>query len=99
MNSRKNFYFLAPEFHKNNITNVDIAAQALIFFFAGFDSVSTIMASMAYELGVNADIQERLRDEINDTFSSCDGKLTYENLMKMKYMDMVVSGKIASFFR
>ncbi|CAG9824140.1 unnamed protein product [Phaedon cochleariae] len=73
------------------ITNLDITAQALIFFFAGFDTVSSLMCFMAYELAVNPDIQTRLRQEIRETLDECNGKLTYEALLKMKYMDMVVS--------
>ncbi|KAK9752576.1 Cytochrome P450 [Popillia japonica] len=73
------------------ITDMDIAAQAMIFFFAGFDSVSVLMSFMGYELVVNPDIQIRLQKEIDDTLEECNGKLTYEALLKMKYMDMVIS--------
>lgn len=73
------------------LTNLDIAAQAMIFFFAGFDSVSSVMSFMAYELAVNIVIQNRLRKEIEDTLEECEGIITYEALLKMKYMDMVVS--------
>lgn len=76
------------------LTNLDIAAQAMIFFFAGFDSVSSVMSFMAYELAVNIVIQNRLRKEIEDTLEECEGIITYEALLKMKYMDMVVSGKV-----
>lgn len=76
---------------KLEITDEDIISQALIFFFAGFDSVSALMCFMAYELALNIDIQRKLRNEILDTYKECNGKLTYESLMKMKYMDMVVS--------
>lgn len=51
-----------------------------------------MMAFMAYELAINPDIQKKLRDEVEKTDQECDGKLTYESLMRMKYMDMVVSG-------
>nr|XP_023017890.1 cytochrome P450 9e2-like [Leptinotarsa decemlineata] len=77
--------------HIAELTNTDITAQALIFFFAGFDSVSSLMCFMAHELAVNSDIQIRLRKEINETSVSCGGSITYEALLKMKYMDMVVS--------
>lgn len=75
------------------ITNLDIAAQAVVFFFAGFETVATEASFMAYELAINPDIQTRLRDEIEETHRACGGKLTYEALMKMKYMDMVFSGR------
>ncbi|XP_074035463.1 cytochrome P450 9e2-like isoform X1 [Leptinotarsa decemlineata] len=77
--------------HTKEITNTDITAQALIFFFAGFDSVSSLMCFMSYELALNPDIQIKLRNEIEETLVACEGKITYEALLKMKYMDMVVS--------
>lgn len=77
---------------KQELTDDDIAAQAMIFFFAGFESVSTLMSFMAHELVVNPEIQKRLQDEIDTTLNECKGKLTYEALVKMKYMDMIVSG-------
>ncbi|XP_017770172.1 PREDICTED: cytochrome P450 9e2-like [Nicrophorus vespilloides] len=76
---------------KQEITDIDITAQALIFFFAGFETVSTLMCFMAYELAVNPDIQTKLINEIDETNAECDGKLTYEQLSTMKYMDMVIS--------
>ncbi|KAF5280487.1 hypothetical protein FQA39_LY18052 [Lamprigera yunnana] len=73
------------------LTDEDIAAQALIFFFAGFDMSATLISFTAYELAINSDVQDRLQNEIDNTISNCQGKLTYEALHKMKYMDMVVS--------
>ncbi|XP_049818309.1 cytochrome P450 9e2-like isoform X2 [Aethina tumida] len=77
--------------HNINLTDDDVIAQALIFFFAGFDAVSSLMCFMSYELGVNQEVQDKLREEINQTLEKCEGKLTYEALMGMKYMDMVLS--------
>ncbi|KAJ8928371.1 hypothetical protein NQ314_019102 [Rhamnusium bicolor] len=78
---------------REDLTNDDITAQALIFFLAGFDGVATNMCFAAYELAVNQDVQERLREEVYATLEECGGKLTYESLLKMKYMDMVVSAR------
>ncbi|XP_066257283.1 cytochrome P450 9e2-like [Euwallacea similis] len=74
-----------------NLTNDDITAQALLFFFAGFDAISTAICFGAYELAVNKDVQDKLRKEIRETHESNNGNLTYDSLLKMKYMDMVVS--------
>ncbi|CAG9854551.1 unnamed protein product [Phyllotreta striolata] len=76
---------------QNEITNVDIAAHAVVFIIAGFDSNTTLAAFMSYELAVQPDIQDKLRKEIRDTFKKVGGNLTYEALNKMKYMDMVIS--------
>ncbi|XP_017776440.1 PREDICTED: cytochrome P450 9e2-like [Nicrophorus vespilloides] len=76
---------------KEPITDDTITAQALIFFFAGFEPVATLMVLMAYELAVNPDIQERLQREIDAVLEENDGKITYEVINKMKYLDMVTS--------
>lgn len=48
---------------------------------------------MAYELAVNPDVQQRLRAEIEEANENCNQQITYDTLMELKYMDMVVSGK------
>ncbi|XP_056641777.1 cytochrome P450 9e2-like [Diorhabda sublineata] len=74
-----------------DITNEDITSQTFQFFFAGFELVSTVMCFMAHELAVNQDIQNKLRAEIEDTDEKCNRNVTYEALVRMKYLDMVVS--------
>ncbi|KAF2890529.1 hypothetical protein ILUMI_15644 [Ignelater luminosus] len=70
------------------ITDDDITAQALIFFFAGFDAGSSLMCYICYELARNPDIQEKLYREI---IEACNKKMTYEAVLGMKYLDCVVS--------
>ncbi|XP_044272375.1 cytochrome P450 9e2-like [Tribolium madens] len=76
---------------KTEITDQDIATQALIFFFGGFDTVASLMSFMSYELATNPDCQEKLRQEVDEVMQNCDGKVTYEAIVNMKYMDMVTS--------
>lgn len=76
---------------KKEITVMDMTAQVLIFFFAGFDSVSTLMCYMAQELAMHPDIQQRLREEVDTVLANNDGKVNYDSLSKMQYMDMVIS--------
>ncbi|XP_055541583.1 probable cytochrome P450 9f2 [Wyeomyia smithii] len=74
------------------ITEAEMIAQCLIFFLAGFDTVSTCLTFLIYELTLNRDVQDKLYEEIMETYHSLDGQsLTYDALQKMKYMDMVVS--------
>ncbi|KAL1495020.1 hypothetical protein ABEB36_010509 [Hypothenemus hampei] len=86
----------STEFVKSSKTNVKItddviAAQAFVFFVAGFETVSSVMCFTCYELALNRDVQEQLRKEIQDVYDNSNGKPTYENIIGMKYMDMVVS--------
>lgn len=78
--------------HSRVWTENELIAQCFLFFLAGFDTVSTCMTFLMYELTINPDIQNRLFDEVQETEQALNGKpLTYEVLQKMEYMDMVVS--------
>jgi cytochrome P450 family 6 len=78
-----------------------LAAQAFVFFLAGFETSSTTMTFCLYELSVNSDIQERLRVEIDTVLEKHGGKVTYEAIQEMIYLDKVVLGKAEgrTFFR
>ena len=70
-----------------------LAAQAFLFFLGGFETSSTTMTLCMYELSLHQDIQDRLREEIDVVLKKHDGKLTYEAIQEMEYLDKVVSGK------
>lgn len=77
---------------KREWTDDEIVAQCFIFFAAGFDTVSTLLQFMSYELAINPDIQAKLYDEVRDIREQLKGaQLNYDTLSKMKYMDQVVS--------
>nr|WCC58105.1 cytochrome P450 [Pharsalia antennata] len=88
---------LAKEKVTKALTNEDITAQALIFFVAGFDAVSSLMCFTTYELAVNTEVQEKLKEEVHSTWKVCKGKLTYEALLQMKYLDMVMSETLRKY--
>jgi cytochrome P450 family 6 len=70
-----------------------LAAQAFVFFLAGFETSSTTMTFCLYELSLHQDIQERVREEIDVVLRKHDGKISYEAIQEMDYLDMVVSGE------
>lgn len=76
----------------HQITNQDITAQALIFFLAGYETVSSVMSYTCYELAITPDVQDKLRLEIQNVYKDTKGKPSYEVLLGMKYLDMVVTG-------
>jgi cytochrome P450 family 6 len=75
--------------NEQGMTLEQMAAQAFIFFLAGFETSSSVAMFMIYELALNPDIQERLRNEIEEISSNYDDKLTYEGLSEMKYFEQV----------
>nr|XP_012224505.1 PREDICTED: cytochrome P450 6k1-like [Linepithema humile]XP_012224506.1 PREDICTED: cytochrome P450 6k1-like [Linepithema humile]XP_012224507.1 PREDICTED: cytochrome P450 6k1-like [Linepithema humile] len=69
----------------------DLVAQAAIFFTGGFESSTTTITFTLYELAVYPEIQDRVRKEIFDALERSDGKITYDMIMSLSYLDMVVS--------
>lgn len=78
-----------------------IAAQAFVFFAAGYETSSNTIAFCLYELALNQKIQDKTRREVRDAIQAQDGKLTYHAVQEMKYLDMVILGTdlIISFIR
>lgn len=70
----------------------DVVAQCAIFFFAGFETTSTVLCFMAHELACNPDIQQKLYEEIRTVEQKLDGKsVTFEMIKELKYMEMVIN--------
>ncbi|XP_013146830.1 PREDICTED: cytochrome P450 9e2-like [Papilio polytes] len=80
---------------KKNVTRAwsesDLIAQAVLFFIAGFETISSVMTFALYELAVNPDMQERLLQEIRENEQKNGGKFDYTSIQNMKYLDMIVS--------
>ena len=68
-------------------------AQALSFLLAGFETSATTLSFALYELALHPEIQQCLRAEILQTMREHDGKLTYDGIQDMSYLDRVVSGE------
>lgn len=77
----------------NGLSLKEIAAQVFLFFFAGFETSSTAMTYALYELAINQKIQDQVRNEIKDIINRHDGKITYDSLMEMTYLDQVIYGE------
>ncbi|XP_057339937.1 probable cytochrome P450 6a23 [Microplitis mediator] len=83
--------------HDNNYNNEDnielnentIAAQAFVFFVAGYETSSNTIAFCLHELALNFKIQKRLKDEIETTIKK-HGELTYESVQEMTYLEKVI---------
>ncbi|KAL6437257.1 hypothetical protein ACFW04_005052 [Cataglyphis niger] len=69
----------------------DLVAQAAIFFTGGYEPSSTTMAFTLYELAIHPEIQDKLRKEIHNALDENDNKITYDMVLSLPYLDMVVS--------
>jgi cytochrome P450 family 6 len=82
---------------KGIFTKEEIAAESFLIYIAGFETSSTLMTFMMYELALNPDIQDRLRSEITNGLEENDGKLTYELLFGFKYLVMVMNETLRKY--
>jgi cytochrome P450 len=67
-----------------------LVSNALLFFFAGFDTTSTGLSLIANALTIHQHVQERVAEEIATVLGDSE-KISFEALQQLKYMDMVIS--------
>ncbi|XP_043511352.1 probable cytochrome P450 6a20 isoform X1 [Frieseomelitta varia] len=71
------------------LTDSLITAQAFVFFAAGFETSSSAMSNTLYELALNQQVQDKLREEIRSNLAKHGGELKYEHVKDMEYLDKV----------
>jgi cytochrome P450 family 6 len=67
--------------------------QALTFLLGGYETSGSTLSFALYELALHPEIQQSLRAEILQVLCKHDGKLTYDGIQDMFYLDRVVSGE------
>lgn len=82
MHLKKNLFFLFAE-RKKNLSLNEIAAQAWLFYTAGFETSSSTMSFCLYELANNLDIQQKVQEEIDEVTARYNGEITYDSIMEM----------------
>ncbi|XP_058807990.1 probable cytochrome P450 6a20 [Phymastichus coffea] len=82
---------------EEEMTDLVLTAQAFVFFIAGFETSSTTMSNAMYELALNTEIQDKLRQEIIMTFDKNNGQLNYDLVKDMKYLDKVFKETVRKY--
>ena len=78
------------------LTDDEVIAQAFVFFIAGYETTATTLSYVSYELALNQDIQNKLYDEIK-TIQNEKGEIDYETLVKLPYLDAVISESLRKY--
>ncbi|XP_037033219.1 probable cytochrome P450 6a14 [Bradysia coprophila] len=80
------------------LTIDEIAAQAFVFFVAGFETSSSTMNFCMYELSKNPHIQKKVHEELDNLWKSGDvNDLTYDVLGSMKYLDWCIDETLRKY--
>ncbi|XP_011699842.1 PREDICTED: cytochrome P450 9e2-like [Wasmannia auropunctata] len=69
----------------------EMIAQAFIFFLGGFDTSSTAMSFAAHEIAANPEVQTKLQQEIDKVLEDSNGKVSYEAINRLEYLDAVLN--------
>ncbi|XP_036968038.1 cytochrome P450 3A40-like isoform X2 [Acanthopagrus latus] len=72
------------------LSDHEILSQAMIFLFAGYETTSSSLCFVAYNLALNPHIMKRLQEEIDATFPE-KAPIEYQALMQMEYLDCVIN--------
>ncbi|GFS10685.1 cytochrome P450 [Elysia marginata] len=75
---------------ERKLTIDEIAAQGIIFLIAGYETTSSTLQFLSYELSRNQDVQEKLAEEIQSVFGEKE-EPDYYNVKALKYMEAVIN--------
>lgn len=74
------------------LTLNEMAAQAFVFFVAGFETSSSTTSFCLFELAKNQHIQRKVQDEIDEIYKKYRNEITYESMSDMKYLEACIDG-------
>ncbi|XP_051167208.1 uncharacterized protein LOC127285301 [Leptopilina boulardi] len=83
--------------HGLKLQGDNLSAQAVLLFAAGFEPPSAVMAFCLFELAKHKEIQNKLRNQINDGIIKNNGKITYELVTELQYLDMILSETLRKY--
>uniref|UniRef100_H0WP86 unspecific monooxygenase n=1 Tax=Otolemur garnettii TaxID=30611 RepID=H0WP86_OTOGA len=80
----------------NILSDLELVAQSIIFIFAGYETTSSVLSFIMYELATHPDVQQKLQDEIDAALPN-KTPATYDALAQMECLDMVVNETLRLF--
>ncbi|XP_058425191.1 cytochrome P450 3A12-like [Diceros bicornis minor] len=78
------------------LSDLELVAQSTIFIFAGYETTSSSLSFLMYLLATHPDVQQKLQEEIDATFPN-KAPPTYDALVQMEYLDMVLNESLRLF--
>lgn len=73
------------------LTEIEAMAQCVLFFLAGLETTSSTLAFATYHLALNPEVQEKLRQEVDECMAVHGPEPSLDAISKLKYLHCVVS--------
>ncbi|CAM5086756.1 unnamed protein product [Natator depressus] len=78
------------------LSDKEIMVQALVFILAGYETTSFTLNFLSYNLATHPDMQQRLQEEIDAALPN-KAAPTYDAILQMEYLDMIVNETLRLF--
>ncbi|KFB45126.1 AGAP008219-PA-like protein [Anopheles sinensis] len=73
------------------------AANVFLFYAAGVDTSTGVISYTLHEFTHNPEVMAKARQEIDETLERHGGKITYENMMELKYLDLCIKETLRKY--
>ncbi|KAK0089207.1 hypothetical protein PV326_004555 [Microctonus aethiopoides] len=93
----KKAYHESPDKGDFEFDGDNLVAQTAVFFTGGFETSSTTLSFTLYELTLHSEVQSKLRNEILKGLKQTNGQITYDLIMSLRYLDMVVAETLRKY--
>ena len=77
----------SPEIATLEMDDDLIAAQAFVFFAAGFETASSASSYTLHELAYSVEVQEKVHDEIDKVLVKYNNKISYDAIKELTYLE------------
>ncbi|KAI5721889.1 hypothetical protein M8J76_000383 [Diaphorina citri] len=69
----------------------EVVSGVFVLILAGHETSSSTSTNVLHELAYNQEVQDKARREVQKVYKEGGGKVTYEDLAKMTYLEQVIS--------
>jgi cytochrome P450 family 6 len=74
-----------------NLSLEQVTAQSFFYFVAGYETSSTTLTFMLYEMSQCQELQEKARQEVLSVMEKHHGELTYEAISEMSFIEKIIN--------